>query len=25
MEELNCNIEGTIEITGSFLRESQGK
>jgi hypothetical protein len=23
MEELNCNIDGTIEITGSFLRESQ--
>jgi hypothetical protein len=25
MEELNCNIDGTIEITGSFLRESQGE
>jgi hypothetical protein len=25
MEELNYNIDGTIEITGSFLRESQGE
>jgi hypothetical protein len=24
VEELNCNIEGTIDVTQSFLRESQG-
>ena len=25
MEELNANIDGTIEVRGSFLPESQGE